>query len=200
MCDYSPPKDKMPEAEVALRLAFFLLDHHEVDGTVKVAIDGASVSRTVPIFQIECFMKIHKWEEFGAKNGLNDWQREYKRGKQRLEIHSNSGEGDVVAKINGYRIRAECKKGPLQKTKGNPEYPLLREAIGQLMTIETIENNDIPIAVVPHSEKFKQLADKWMERPLLKRVGIQIVLVSRDDIQNVHGLTIPPKTLWNQTD
>jgi hypothetical protein len=33
----------MPEAEVSLRLAFWLLEHIPVDGPVEVAIDGAQV-------------------------------------------------------------------------------------------------------------------------------------------------------------
>lgn len=36
------PTDRMPEAEVALRLVFYLLERREAVGHAEVAIDGAS--------------------------------------------------------------------------------------------------------------------------------------------------------------
>ena len=40
---YSLPLDRMPEAEVSLRLAFYLLDLSGNPGAAKVAIDGAQI-------------------------------------------------------------------------------------------------------------------------------------------------------------
>ena len=49
----SLPKNRMPEAEVSLRLAFYLLDLPGSDGVARVGIDGAQVRvgrrRVVPI-------------------------------------------------------------------------------------------------------------------------------------------------------
>jgi hypothetical protein len=92
----------------------------------------------------------------------------------------------VVVTVGHKRVYAECKKGPLVQKPANPEYSLLREAIGQVVTVEQVQDNDIMVAAVPDSPKFRQLASEWRERPLIRRAGIQIVTVSRGGV--VEGL------------
>jgi len=87
---------------------------------------------------------------------------------------------------SGLTLRVESKKGPLSRSKSSKEYPLIREAIGQLMTIEKAEPNDILAVAVPHSEKFDKLASQWRERPLMKNVGIHIVTIDRSN--TIRGL------------
>ena len=174
------PKDHMPEAEVSLLLAFHLLDHPESHGEADVAIDGAQV-RVVKdeIFPITEFLDAHGWEQT-EQAGKNPWQGSYIRGGKTLRIHSRSGVGDVVARIGEKRVRAECKKGNLVKKSSNPEYRILREALGQILTVEEIHRNDIMVVAVPNAEGFMKLAAKWSQHPLMVRSKIRIALVGRD--------------------
>jgi hypothetical protein len=107
------------------------------------------------------------------------WLGTYEKEKRRLIVSSNSRGGDVIAQIGDRRVRAECKKGNLGRTKGNPENRLIHEAIGQLMTIEDYSKGDILLVAVPDglSQRAKR---NWLSRPLMKATGISLVLVSRD--------------------
>ena len=71
------------------------------------------------------------------------------------------------------------------RSKSSQEYPLIREAIGQLMTVEEVDANDTLCVAVPESPKFRQLAEKWRNVPLMKRYGIKILLVDRDNIRGL---------------
>src|SRR6266404_3725355 len=108
-------QQKMPEAEVSLRLAFYLIRSGLAKADVHVAIDGAQVRTTNTIhFGIAEFLK-----ELGWLKALRDdiWQGEYSHSQHQLHrviIHSNPGRGDVVAElIDGRTLRVESKKGPL---------------------------------------------------------------------------------------
>lgn len=178
--------EKMSEAEVSLRLAFHLVSHDLVTSDVAVAIDGA---------QIKTLDKYHfPITEFLEQNGCfrcepgTGWSGTYSFGcPHRIIIHSNPGKGDVVAQMkSGHVLRVESKKGTLQRSKSSAEYPLLREALGQLVTIDSVGENDILAVAVPKSEKFESLARRWREAPLIKKFGIRILTVARDG--SVNGL------------
>ena len=128
------------------------------------------------------------WEQT-AQEGKNAWQGWYGRNEQRLNIHARSGVGDVVATVGSKRIRAECKGGPLIKKRGSPEDRILRGALGQAVTVEQVEANDLLVVAVPCTPRFHKLADRWRKAPLVVRLGIQIVLVGRDGV--VEGLELP---------
>jgi hypothetical protein len=186
---------KMPEAVVSLRLAFFLIQRKLVASDVRVAIDGAQVKTTNTIhFAIAEFLREFGW----FKSATDDvWQGEYLHSghRQKVVIHSTPGCGDVVAElINGRTLRAECKKGPLERSKSSQEYPLLREALGQLLTFESAGERDLLAVAVPSSKKFEELAGRWREAPLIKRFGICLLTVTRNN--EVLGLSevVPPNT------
>lgn len=182
------PTERMPEAEVALRLAFYLLSLPGSDDTVSVAIDGAQVRvHGGAIFPMTEFLEDHDWVQL-RQEGKNVWQGSYQRDGQVLVVHSRAGVGDVVARIGDHRVRAECKQGPLMPRPGSREYPLLREAIGQVLTVEILEPQDIMVVAVPQSAKFASLAERWRRRPLMQASGVQIALVGRDG--TVSGLMI----------
>lgn len=48
------------------------------------------------------------------------------------------------------------------------------------MTIESADENTLLAVAVPKSNKFDELADRWREAPLIKKVGIKILTVARD--------------------
>ena len=169
----------MTEAEVALNLAFHLLALPKSAREIDVSLDGAQVSvGGAEVFPLVTFLAHHGWKQV-TQSGKNPWQGAYVRGEHGLRINCRSGVGDVVCVVGSHRVRAECKKGPLVATKGNPEYPRLREALGQVLTVEAVDEHDMLVVAVPHSAKFKQLAELWSVRPMMRRVGIRIALVAR---------------------
>ncbi len=169
----------MPEAEVSLRLAFWLLERGYADGRVDVAIDGAQVrvGETVH-FDLPRFLLERDWRKLSTTDACcgTVW------------VHSNPGRGDVVARLrSGHTLRVECKKGPMTRSRSSQEYPLIREALGQLLTVPEIGENDILAVAIPHTTKFEELAVRWRNAPLIKRFGIRILTVDRNG--NVFGLT-----------
>ncbi|MEA3377751.1 MAG: hypothetical protein U9R72_16305 [Chloroflexota bacterium] len=186
--EYHLADDRMAEAEVSLRLAFHLLGLQRSQNPVRVAIDGAQIRvHGSQVFPIQPFLQHHGWEQVGQK-GKNPWQGWYEKGDAELRVHSRAGEGDVVTWVRGRRVRAECKSGPLIKKPGSKEYPKLRKALGQVLTVEQVEPDDVLVVAVPLSDKFRQLANKWRMAPLVRRCGIWIVLVGRDG--TVEGLDL----------
>jgi len=181
-------QDRMPEAEVSLRLAFHLLTLPGSDGAAQVAIDGAQVRvHGSEVFSIETFVDDQGWKQVES-TAKHKWQGEYWKDKLHLTVHSRPGEGDVVAQVSDKCIRAECKGGPLTHKPGNPEYRILRGALGTLMTLDEIGVQDILVVAVPDTPAFRSLADKWRTAPLVARSQVQIVLVGRDG--SVQGLSL----------
>lgn len=173
--------EKMSEAEVSLRLAFWLTDEGLADENIDIAIDGAQIRTGDAVhFDLDRFLSESRWKKQRASDG---WRGSYEREDLNiiLKIHSNPGKGDVVAKlVSGKILRVECKKGPLSRSPSSQEYPLIREALGQLLTVKEVGKNDILAVAVPHSEKFAQLATRWREAPLIKKFGILILTVARN--------------------
>ncbi len=186
--DWTGPADRMPEAEVTLRLAEYLSEHPGFGGHVEAAIDGASVRvADAEVFDIEGYLAAAGWSRDQTVSGKNAWATYYRRRNATLRVHSRPGRGDVEAVVNGRRIIAECKKGPLSKRPGSPEYPLLTTAIGQALLFDA-EEGDLLVAAVPDTPTFRRIADAWRNRPRLRASGIQIALVSRSG--SVSGLSV----------
>jgi hypothetical protein len=183
------PDGRMPEAEVALRLAEFILSLPNSGAMASVAIDGASIKvGDAVIFDIGRFMAGTGWEQTKEPQvGRNAWTGTYRRGGKTIRVHSRPGEGDVVATVDGRRIVAECKKGPLVRKPGSPEYLLLTTALGQALLFH-VAADDIVVAAVPDTPAFRKLAESWQSRPLVRRAGIRIALVARDGA--VSGLSL----------
>lgn len=172
--------DRMSEAEVSLRLAIDLLSRRMAVQVVSVAIDGAQVQTGQTVrFPMRDFMATLGW----AGDAQDRCQTTYRHRDHSaaIEIHSRPGLGDVVATLSdGIPFIAEAKKGPLARSKSSAEFPLLREALGQLLTIDELPENAMLAVAVPHSPKFVELASRWRKAPLVRRVGIHILTVSQD--------------------
>src|ERR1051326_5890767 len=67
---------------------------------------------------------------------------------------------------NGQVLRVECKKGPLSLVSGSPEYPLLRSALGHLLTLEEVNKSDIIAVAVPRAARFRELRYDCIRRSL----------------------------------
>lgn len=181
------PKDRMPEAEVTLRLAMAVIIGGHTGKDVLAAIDGAQVKTGNTVhFPILEFLNSLGWHGDGEGDR---WQCTYhhENYSSGIVVHSSAGEGDLVAELsNGFKLRVESKKGSLIRSKSSKEYPLIREAIGQLMTIESADPNDVLAVAVPYSDKFSALATRWRQAPLMVNAGIHIVTIDRNDV--IRGL------------
>lgn len=176
---------QMTEAEVSLRLATYILQLPGASNSVDVALDDQHrISAGKIIFPIAEFLIAEGWT-LTKPQGKQPWQGVYERGDHSILLTPESRGGDVVATIGGRRLRAECKKGPLVKTKGNPQNKLIHEAIGQLMTVETVDATDVLVVAIPQSAPCRAKV-VWEQRPLMRRIGILLALVGRDG--TVEGL------------
>ena len=117
------PKDRMPEAEVTLRLAMALIRGGHAASDVVTAIDGAQVKTGNTIhFPITTFLNERGWF---SSDESGRWQSTYRNEtfSQAIVIHSSAGEGDLVAELmTGRVLRVESKKGPLARSKSSQEY------------------------------------------------------------------------------
>lgn len=176
----------MPESEVALRLALYLLELPCAEPTANVYLDTQHIeSHGRKGFPVVEFLAGEGWTRLSGE-GERSWQGSYVRNGKQIILATNSRRGDVVATIANKTVRAECKKGRLSKTKGNPQNKLVHEAIGQLLTTENITDDDVLLVAIPKCT-HNQNRVEWGSRPLMKRIGIKIVLVGRDG--TVDGLS-----------
>jgi hypothetical protein len=187
--DLGLPSDRMPEAEVALRLAEFILSLPGSGVMASVGLDRPSIKvGDAVVFDIGRFMASTGWEPIKEPQvGRNAWTGAYRRGDKTIRVHSRPGEGDVVATIDGRRIVAECTKGPLVHKPGRAEHSLLTTALGRALLFD-VAADGIVVAAVPDTPVFRKLAEVWRERPLVRWAGIRIVLVARDG--EVSGLDL----------
>ena len=170
----------MTEPEVSLYVALYFIKNGLTEEDIAVSIDGAHVKTNDTVhFDINRFFKEHgliKTDEETEK-----WQGVYKADgyKGRIHISSVPGTGDIrIQSKNGKTIIVESKKG--KNNKKGMEYPLMREAIGQLMTGGIIDDTIEAVVAVPYTEKSFALASKWVSLPQMKRVGIKFFLVEED--------------------
>ena len=151
----------MTEAEVILRLAMHYIKNEFTKEHVAVSIDGAHVKTGNTVhFDIFAFLKDEGFQKLD--NEPERWQGEYSLAGSECHviISSTPGIGDVNVKlIDGSNIYAECNKG--KNDKRGQEYPLMREAIGQLMTGCDFTDGVIPMVAVPYTDKSKELAERW---------------------------------------
>lgn len=170
----------MTEAEVILRLAMYYIKNKLTEDHVTVSIDGAHVKTGNTVhFDIFVFLKKEGLIKIDAEP--ERWQGEYaiKGFDSHVIISSTPGIGDVnIILCDGCIIHAECKKG--KNDKRGQEYPLMREAIGQLMTGCDFTEGVIPMVAVPYTNKSKQLAERWSALTQIKNLGIKFALISEN--------------------
>jgi hypothetical protein len=172
--------DRMSEAEVSLRLAVHLVSSARAASDVQVALDGAQVKvGFVRHFDVPSFLGALGWN---AESASARWQTKYVHQSMphAIYVHSESGRGDVTAVLaDGRPLVVEAKKGTLENCSRSSEYPLLREALGQLLTLATVPENAVLAVAVPHGERLVKLAERWRSAPLVRASGIRFLTVSR---------------------
>ena len=171
----------MQEAEVSLRVALYYITNHLTYTDVKVSLDGAHIKTGNTIhFDIYDFLAANDCKKV---NGVVDsWQGIYEVDgyRPKIIISSTPGIGDVnITAADGKLLYVESKKGK-EKNRSNSEYPLMREAIGQLMTGCQLSENVVPVVAVPYTEKSHELAHRWSQLKQIQMVGIRFMLVRED--------------------
>lgn len=167
----------MQEAEVSLRVALHFIMNDLTKENVKVSLDGAHIKTGNQVhFDIFKFLSDNQCQKLDAN--AERWQGLYQVQDfpAKLEIVSTPGIGDVNITLPDNKVLyVESKKGRADK-KGQ-EYPLMREAIGQLMTGPEITDGIVPVVAVPFSDKSYELAIKWSKLEQIQSVGIKFFLV-----------------------
>lgn len=170
----------MQEAEVSLRIAFYHIINGLTDKDVRVSIDGAHIKTGNTVhFDIVGFLADNDCKKIDGD--MSRWQGEYRINgyRQKIIVSSVPGIGDVNIDCNaGKQLYIESKKG--KDYKKGMEYPLMREAIGQLMTGCKMTDKVVLIVAVPYSEKSYSLATKWANLEQIQLVGIKFYLVKED--------------------
>lgn len=170
----------MQEAEVSLRVALYYIQNRLTNRDVTVSIDGAHIKTSEMIhFDIWSFLNDNRCTK--TEGNPDRWQGRYQVSgcPERIIISSKPGIGDVnVWLLDGKKLYVESKKG--KENKSGQEYPLMREAIGQLMTVPVLTDDVIPVVAVPYSKKSVELAGRWSEYPQMQHVGIKFLLVKDD--------------------
>jgi hypothetical protein len=170
----------MQEAEVSLRVAIYYILNGLTDKDVTVSIDGAHVKTVDKVhFDIQSFLNDNNCIKIDEES--DRWQGTYQveNYTPHIIIVSRSGIGDVVVWLNdGRKLYVESKKG--KENKSGQEYPLMREAIGQLMTSCVLTKEMVPAVAVPHSHKSYELAMRWSAYPQIQQIGIRFLLVKPD--------------------
>lgn len=159
---------KKTEAEVIIGIAKYLINQKMIEGSVQISLDG-----------------MHK-------KSYPQWNEKIK--VEEILEKTNSGFGDVVAtfnkqfsnKIGKSKLFIECKKGSYSNSKTSQEYKLMREAIGQIATVDNYDSNTLYAIAVPKSDRTVKLAEDWIKREGIKKLGLKILLI--DDNDNVFGL------------
>jgi hypothetical protein len=186
----STEETKMSEAEVTIRLAGYLLSLPNAANQATVEIDSMVVQSTHHgrLFEIEDFLASSRWQpDQQRKPGV--WRGWYEREGKHLYISERrQGKGDVVVQVDNRLVVAECKGGPLSKKPGGPEYRILKGALGQAVIWDG-SADDLVLVAVPDTQWFRSIAERWRQRPLVRKAGIQIALVNQTG--GVSGFSIP---------
>lgn len=171
----------MQEAKVSLSVALYYIKNQLTNENVNVSIDGAHIKiKDTIYFDIYGFLNENLCHKIDGS--IDSWQGVYEvEGyTPRLIISSTPGIGDVnIVSLEGKHIYVESKKGK-DKNRSNSEYPLMREAIGQLMTGCELNEQLIPVVAVPYSEKSFELAHRWSQFKQIQTLGIKFMLVHED--------------------
>ena len=169
----------MTEPEVSIYIALHYIKHALTDEDIHVSLDGAHIKTGNNVwFDIKGFLKEHGCSKLDSPG--EGWQGEYavEGYTPHIIITSKPGMGDInIQTLDGKTLLIESKKG---NKKHGQEYPLMREAIGQLMTGGDLMKNIVPIVAVPYSSKSCELANRWIRLPQIKQAGIKFMLVREE--------------------
>ena len=179
----------MPEAEVTLRLALWLLDR-SVKGThADVAIDGAHIRIRAHeqagkrieeriVFDIRGFLSDNKCNPERLKD---EWRGTYSYDRHGVTIKSGMG-FDVRVRCDGKEIKAECKGGPLQPTREQVKVIFATAVLQVILCGSEGESEELWVAV-PDSHVYEDVGRQILKSPIFSRTGIRIALVGKTGVR-----------------
>jgi hypothetical protein len=112
----------------------------------------------------------------------DDWRGTYTMEGvgQVLRLHAEPEGADLVTTLtNGRRLVGFVQRGLISPTRSPAEHKLLRMAIGKAVTSCDTTPDDVVAAVLPRSERFRQLANSCRSAPGMIRAGTLVLLVDR---------------------
>lgn len=170
------------DAAVMLAFSLYLLNDPKSNAVVTVHPDSEHAKN----FDIADCLLSNGFTKQSA-TGETSYAGQYERGNQMLLVDPSCGHGNVVGKIDGKKIIAECKGGVINTTHSGQVSKLkmgLSELIGQLLILP--EGTDRHIAVLPYTALTKQLAGRFF--PRLTKVNVEIALVHDDgNVEYIHA-------------
>ena len=169
-----PLERHFSEAAVMLAFAIHIFDTEPSVEEIELHPDGEHGKR----FDIRGWLERHGFAREQSL-GKTNYGGVYKKSNRTITVTPTSGLGDVVAKVNDGTIVAECKGGIVNTCNAGQKSRLrkgLCETIGLLMTRS--DGSERQIAVVPHTEDTRRVAERMIDRT--KAAGIEIALVSSD--------------------
>lgn len=188
---------RMCRTEAILRFACRLVTTHAVSADVVVSLVGRELIRFhAPRFPVVRFLSERGFVQ--SKPGGAEWRgRYYMRASPhgiRLGDGSEGFEGsqsldgaDLIAPlVGGRRLVAFGTRGPLEETRSPGEHKLLRATLGRLVTWEHYQPDDVAAAIVPRSQRFRQLAVAWRRSRFIAGAG-DILIVSVDRAGGLEG-------------
>ena len=171
---------KLSEAAVQLAFALYLLEHSDGCDEAEMYPDGEHAKR----FDIPAFLKRRGYQLVSSIGGTQ-YGGVYSNGAKTLTVNPKSqhGRGDVVGRLGGLVVRAECKggivnskhAGALSKVRSG-----FNELIGQTMSMPL--DGSRHVAVLPKTCASLVQADRLQER--CKAANIEIALVDVDGSVN----------------
>ncbi|MES2177029.1 MAG: hypothetical protein V4550_04115 [Gemmatimonadota bacterium] len=170
----------MTQTEVSLRLATYLITQRLITEDVSVSLPGYELTRRkTPRFPVVRYLIERGFKPVQVQE---DWRASYRLKDARFNIRlSNDADvPDVMTMLtSGRRFIAYTSRGSLDSTRSPAEHRFLRAVIGQAITCETFEGNDVIAAVVPRSNRFRKLASRWRTATGVARAGLHILTVDR---------------------
>lgn len=175
------PEDHIPDVEAAVRAALALACRPAVSGPVRVGLAKPERPGRAMAAALASLITDQGWRpapQSGQAQRAN-WERTYEHDARPSLSLQAADVTLVTARAESHDLLAVCRGGPIWFNPRNDERGILRVAIGETMLLPQAGPEAIVLTVVPMTERFRAVAQRWQERPLLKSSGLALGLVDR---------------------
>ncbi len=185
---------RMTQTEASLRLALYLIHEGHATSDVSVTISPRELTRVGqrPRFPVEWFLEDHGCKRRVTRGGGIEWQARYSVDGSQFSIRLDDERGicDVMAMVAvDARILAFVGAGYTKPTRSSSAHTVARTLIGRALTYPDTRQLDLPVVVVPRSERSRVLAKQMRSAPRVILSGLSICTVDRAGV--VDGLPFP---------
>jgi len=179
----------MGEGAVSRRLALWLLEQPGTGTTITLCLDGNQIAH----FETEHFANRHidnedrTWrftEALRKKGQKARWPGVWQDSARRKIVVTSTVTPktakwttcDLEASTQHGKIRVECKGANDRTARIH-----LQEAIGQVVTIRDVQDNEVLAVALPYSPRLQDLAEEFLNAPIFGSLNIVIALVHHHD-------------------